>query len=187
MFSSSIIVIILFIFLLCFMFYKRDILIKIFSIDVTSSADRFQQQLEQTADIVIKRLEEQISHLEYLLEEANEKIINLDEKIQIANKILKKEQEIPLFEKTHLVMPEITIEKKESVISNIITDIDRNINEIKTTSLSSNHDKEAYIINTDKRSAIIEMTDLGYDVTEIAKKIGISKGEIILLLQLNKK
>jgi len=186
MFSSISIVIILFIFLLFFMFYKRDMLIKMLSIDVTSSTDRFQQQLEQTADIIIKRLEEQISHLEYLLEEANEKIINLDEKIQIANKVLKKEQEIPLFEKKNLIILDTTIEKQETVISNVITDRNTIVNEIETTSLSSDHDKETYIMHTDKRSAIIEMADLGYDVTEIAKTTGISKGEIILLLQLNK-
>lgn len=187
MFSSIIIVIILFIFLLFFMFYKRDMLIKMFSIDVTSSANRFQQQLEQTADIVIKRLEEQISHLEYLLEEANEKIITLDEKIQIANKIIETENAGPILDATHLVMPDITIEKKETVNYDVITDLATAIDEIETPSLHSDHYKEAYVMHTDKRSAIVEMADLGYDVTEIAKTTGISKGEIILLLQLNKK
>lgn len=158
------------------MFYKRDMLIKMFSIDVTSSANQFQQQLEQTADLVIKRLEEQIVRLEYLLEEANEKITNLDSKIQIANKIL---------DTTHFVMPDIAIEENKTVRSSTIATIAMTENEIP--SLHSTHYKATYTANTDKRSSIIEMADLGYDINEIAKITGISKGEIILLLQLNKK
>lgn len=38
-----------------------------------SSANQLQEQLEQTANLAVKRLEEQISHLEYLLEEANQR------------------------------------------------------------------------------------------------------------------
>lgn len=70
MLSSIIILIVVVVILI--IFYKRDMLLKMFSLNVTSSTNQFQQQLEQTADIVIKRLEEQIIHLEYLLEEANE-------------------------------------------------------------------------------------------------------------------
>lgn len=180
MFSSIVIVIIVFIFLLFFMFYKRDMLIKMFSIDVTSSANRFQQQLEETADIVIKRLEGQISHLEYLLEEANEKINILDKKIQSANYIIEKKELSPLLSETNLVMPDMNIKKAE------IINLGENPDE--ADSLHS-HEKPVYILNMDqdKRIAIIEMAELGYDVTEIAKTTGMSKGEIILLLQLNKK
>ncbi len=183
MFSSIVVVIIVFVFLLFFMFYKRDMLIKMFSIDVTSSANRFQQQLEQTADIVIKRLEDQISHLEYLLDEANEKILSLDEKIQLANKMLAKENSNSLLSATNLVMPDITIEKNGKVNS---TDIPENIiSANEPVSLSNN--KPIYIMHADIKTSIVEMAALGYDVNEIAKTTGVSKGEIILLLQLNKK
>lgn len=150
-------------------------LIKMFSIDVASSANGFQQQLEQTADIVIKRLEEQIIHLEYLLQEANEKITSLDHKIQTANKVLAQESN------TDPVIPDIMMEEPKTIPSNAMKNMASN----KTANFSADYDKET--ARYDKRNAIIEMADLGYDITEIAKATGISQGEIILLLQLNKR
>jgi len=166
----SSIMVITFILLVFFIFYKRDKLKQMFSIDVTSPAHRFQEQFEQTTDIIIIRLEEQITRLEYLLEEANEKITSLDNKIQIANKILNKENNIIKESLTPLIPSETTT-------TEIV------INEIPTMGID--HYKDMGCNN--KRSSIIEMSDLGYDITEIAKTTGISKGEIMLLLQLNKK
>ena len=150
-------------------------LIKMFSIDVASSANQFQQQLEQTADIVINRLEEQIIQLEYLLEEANEKMISLDHKIQAANKVLANESN------TNNRIPNIISEEPEVTTGNAM----KNIAENKVIAVSIDNDKET--ARHDKRNTIIEMADLGYDITEIAKATAISQGEIILLLQLNKK
>jgi len=170
MFSSSIIVM-GFILLVLFIFYKRDMLMQMFFRDVTSPANRFQEQLEQTADIVIKRLEEQITHLEFLLEEANEKIISLDNKIQIATKILDRENN------------HINKSLNQSISSDTTTNIGKVTNEIPTMSIDNYKDMG----RNDKRSSIIEMANLGYDIIDIAKATGISKGEIMLLLQLNKK
>ena len=39
----------------------------------------------------------------------------------------------------------------------------------------------------DKRTAILEMAEQGYSVTDIAQKMGIGKGEVMLLLKLRKK
>ena len=170
MFSSSIIVM-GFILLVLFIFYKRDMLMQMFFRDVTSPANRFQEQLEQTADIVIKRLEEQITHLEFLLEEANEKIISLDNKIQIATKIMDRENN------------HINKSLNQSISSDTTTNIGKVTNEIPTMSIDNYKDMG----RNDKRSSIIEMANLGYDIIDIAKATGISKGEIMLLLQLNKK
>jgi len=170
MFSSSLIVA-TFMLLVVFIFYKRDMIKKFFSIDITSPTNQFQAQLEQIADTVIKRLEEQITHLEYLLEEANEKIVNLDNKIQIANEILNKENNNQQ-ESLHTLIRS-TVTPNTGLVAN------------ETTVMNSGKYKE--MGRTNKRSSIIEMADLGYDITEIAKATGISKGEIMLLLQLNKK
>jgi len=170
MFSSGITVL-FFILVLFLIFYKWGQLKQMFSIDVTSPANRFQEQLEQTADIVIKRLEEKIIHLESLLNEANEKIINLADKIQAANEILHRENS----------------SSKESLNPLISSAIGSNIETVtnEIAAISINNYKN--MGRSDKRSSIIEMADLGYDITEIAKTTGISKGEIMLLLQLNKK
>lgn len=184
MFSTIVILIVAFLFLVFFIFYKRDMLLKMFSRDVTSSTRQFQEQLEQTADIVIKRLEEQITHLEYLLEEANEKVISLDNKIQVVNKILNKENTISeSLHTSELTLPNLTIEEHKTISSTSINNIAISTNEI--VQLSTENYKD--MARNDKRSSILAMADLGYDINEIAKATGISKGEIMLLLQLNKK
>lgn len=175
MISNIVGIALFFICMIVFAFYKRDMLVKMFSIDVTSSANRFQQQLEQTADIVIKRLEEQIIHLEYLLEEANEKITSLDQKIQDANKMLAKEIS------TNVTIPDLMINERKIISSNAMKNIESN----EIANLSIDNDKET--ARHDKRNTIIEMAELGYDINEIAKATAISQGEIVLLLQLNKK
>lgn len=157
------------IFILILIFYKRDFFIKNFSFNTISPSRRFQEELEQTGDLVIKRLEEQIVHLEYLLEEANEKMTLLDEKIQTANKILNKEYN----------------ENRSMKIETNLTAVNYSEN-VKKPFTDLNIDLYRDMPRKDKRSLIVEMTDLGYDITEIAKATGISKGEIMLLLQLNK-
>ncbi len=195
------------IFIVALIFYKRDLFVNMFSIHLTSQTSRFQEQLEETGDLVIKRLEEQIIHLEYLLEEANEKMTSLDRKIQTASSVLNKEHSED--EHAHLEqLLEVANEKMISLdrkiqiahaISNKENTEDENVTiEIKPAAVNSNEKvkKEFTALSMDlyrdmprkeKRSVIIEMTDLGYDITEIAKATGISKGEIMLLLQLNKK
>jgi len=183
MLSSIIILIVVVVILI--IFYKRDMLLKMFSLNVTSSTNQFQQQLEQTADIVIKRLEEQIIHLEYLLEEANEKTIKLDEKIQIAQKIVenKTTNVTRYLNEPKKPLPDKSLEEVKAMSSNPINNIAIATNEVAHLSI----DNYKELARNDKRNSIIAMADDGYDITEIAQATGISKGEIMLLLQLNKK
>jgi len=169
MLPNSIIVVL--ILLIVFVYYKRDILKQMVSTDMMLPTNSFQEQLEQTADTVIKRLEEQINQLQYLLEEANEKITALDIKIQVANDILNKENNNV---NKYLTQP---------INSDTITNTALGKNQISPMNIESYKDMG----RKDKRSSIIDMADLGYDITEIAKATGISKGEIMLLLQLNKR
>ena len=186
------------------LFYKRDLFIKMFSIHLTSQTSRFQQQLEQTGDLVVKRLEEQIVHLEYLLEEANEKIISLEQKIETADKVLDKEYDKKKFADLECLLEKandkmIFLDQKIELVNSSLTkehdirvDIEENVMEVN----AMEHVKKEFtdlpidlyrdMPRKDKRNLIIEMTGLGYDINEIAKATGISKGEIMLLLQLNK-
>jgi len=162
MFSSSIVM--AFVLLIGYIVYKRNMLKQMLFTEVTSPADQFQEQLENTADIIIEKLEEKITRLQYLLEEANEKIISLDNKIQVANRVL-------------------NIEENRNIAQSIILDTTSNMVKTENEITTINKDMD----RNDKRSSVINMADLGYNSTEIAKATGISKGEIMLLLQLNKK
>lgn len=154
--------------ILLLVFYKRELLIKMFSVNITSPTSQFQAQLEQTGDLVIKRLEEKIIELEYLLEEANKKMISLDYKIQAADKIL---------DKVH--------NEKKDMSADLAKGNQAENRKKEITDL--NIDLYRDLPREDKGKLIIEMSDLGYDITEIAQATGMSKGEIMLLLQLNKK
>ena len=120
---------------------------KMFSLNVSAPANEFTQQLEQTADLIIKRLENEAVQLELLLEEAETKIGMLNRQIEHANKII-------------------------AQLSELQAD-------------SRPIDKE--LVNIEKHRLIIAMAEQGYSVTEMAKLAGVGKGEIMLLLQLNKK
>ena len=177
MYSSAIIVIISILFFLFLAIYKRDMLIKAFSLNMDSSANQLQEQLEQTANLAVKRLEEQISHLEYLLEEATEKMELLDEKLRLAEVAL------------HATIPTKTLVEEPFEKTDLLVASREN-----AMPVSGDIEKDSFIqeesrlgIHHDKRRLILAMSEQGYNVTEIAKATGMGKGEIMLLLQLNKK
>jgi len=147
LFTGVIISILAVLLIIFFLVYKKQMINKMFSLNVSAPANEFTQQLEQTADLIIKRLENEAVQLELLLEEAETKIVMLNRQIEHANKII-------------------------AQLSELQAD-------------SRPVDKEP--VNIEKHRLIIAMAEQGYSVTEMAKLAGVGKGEIMLLLQLNKK
>lgn len=180
MLTGLIISIVIFIFLLLFAVYKRDMVAKMFSLRVDDQANLFQEQLEQTADKVITRLEEQITHLELLLEEADRKITLLDNKIQVADESANRvvQSVVPGKEDIHQPVESEIIRPKETNTFRTSPEADVEVN---------NSSSNSEVFSHDKRRLIIAMADQGYSVTEIAKATSLGKGEIMLLLQLNKR
>jgi hypothetical protein len=169
-------------FFVFFIFYKRDMLVKMFSLDASVPAGQLQDQLEQTADRVIQRLETQIDHLELLLEEADDKIATLDQKLRAADCVLA-ELEAPVTLtplKSNVVDLRLEAEPP-AYVNTIVTSQPVPITESATP--KDNKDN----LSSDKRRHIMAMAGQGYSVTEIAKITGLGKGEIMLLLQLNRK
>lgn len=147
MFTGAIISILTVLLIVFFLVYKKQMINKIFALNMSAPANDFTQQLEQTADLIIKRLENEAVQLELLLAEAETKIGMLNRQIEHANKIIER-------------------------LSKLQVD-------------SRAVDKEP--VNIEKHRLIIAMAEQGYGVTEMAKLTGVGKGEIMLLLQLNKK
>jgi hypothetical protein len=184
MFSSNLIFVLIIIFLVIFIFYKREMLLKVFSLNIASSANQFQEQLEEAADVVIQRLEERISYLEDILETADAKIMSLNEKIRIANKFLKQEAK-DIAEVSIQSIPNSAEFKSEE-----ITVIDEKLDYMTIPLKESNTlgiDNNKALARNSKRDSVLALSNQGHNSTEIAKITGISKSEIILLLQLNKK
>jgi uncharacterized coiled-coil protein SlyX len=158
-------------------------LVKMFSLNAAAPASELQEQLEQTADKVIKRLETQIAHLELLLEEADAKIEQLDSRLQSSN---------PSEHESETVLPiikgqqhiDFTLPAEQPVLQPL------ELSAVKPTAnenmpLTTKDSRET--LSHDKRRLIVTMAEQGYNVTEIAKATGMGKGEITLMLQLHRK
>ncbi|SDD45443.1 DUF6115 domain-containing protein [Sporomusa acidovorans] len=173
--------------------YKKEMIVKMFTLNMSSSANEFTQQLEQTADVIIKRLEDEAGQLEFLLEEAESKIGMLSQQVEHANKIIKhltelENQRIEQQYDSHSDTAVIDNISVKNVSDDVYPDPTQTDNELSTH--SDNNDNKFSSqepINMEKHQLILAMADQGYNVTEIAKAVGMGKGEVMLLLQLNKK
>jgi hypothetical protein len=176
MLTSTIVAVLIFLCLLFFIIYKRDVLMRIFTIDASLPANELQEQLERTADSVVQRLEDKIAHLEYLLDEADAKIELLEKYIEAAPKEAKGGLQNVV----------------QAAPVQIMTAYQANNNLPKEPESSSMpdvtaHSRESAMVNhSDKKSVVLAMAEQGYNVTEIAKVLNLGKGEVMLLLQLNK-
>lgn len=179
MLTGLIVTIVMLLFFVFFAIYKRDMISKMFTLHTDTSRIEFQHELEHTADKIIKRLEDQIAHLEYLLEEADAKLELLDKKIQVAESAhqlsAKSQPTLQSVERDPAV--DILIQAPPSELELIKQPYTTET--AKTTAVDPP--------NNDRRRLIMAMADQGYSVTEIAKATGLGKGEIMLLLQLNKR
>lgn len=186
---TNVIVVLLVIVLLGFLaIYKKEMIIKMFILSMSAPANEFTQQLEQTADSIIRRMEEETTQLELLLEEAETKIGMLSHQVEHANKIIA--QLVELQEKPNVVnQPEIdTAEISSTPVLNAANDVTlEEIQPVTELTIDADENQHTELINIEKYRHIIAMADQGYTVTEIAKATGMGKGEIMLLLQLNKK
>lgn len=177
MLTGLIIMVVLILFLVVFAVYKRDMVIKMFSLRVDDQANLFQEQLEQTADKVISRLEEQITHLELLLEEADNKISLLNDRIQAVDESVNRAGQLAVVDSEAGRGDGLYQEKDVSYCD--FSDVDVAVDNMVPP--------KTELFSHDKKQLIMAMADQGYSVTEIAKATGLGKGEIMLLLQLNKR
>ena len=167
-----------------FIFYKRKMLMEVFSLNMQSATTAFQSQLETAAATIVKQMEERMTHLEFLLAEAEEKSRQLEGKLQAAERMLaeidSKNQTVPaeVQLKQEMIKPEV------EAVSPIILQAPFVAAEKYR---SQNHDQDNAYENNDRRKLILTMAEQGYNVTEIARATGVGKGEIMLLLQLHRK
>ena len=176
--SLAAVLIIIFLFL-----YKKEMIIKMFTLNISAPASEFTEQLEQTAEAIIRRLEDEAAELEILLEEAETKIGMLSQQVEHANDLIKQltllEENRPATEQSQpAALPAAEV---------VIQLADDNTAEPPANKPENADDAECERINPEKHGLILAMADQGYNVTEIAKATGMGKGEIMLLLQLNKK
>lgn len=171
-----------------FIFYKRRMLIKMFSLNIETMADEFRVAMISTADDAVKKLEFQMSQLEYLLEEADAKILALENQLRQTEETLTKSG----------VLASQAVEKT-------LSDSAKGFSAMPITQNTASLQKKADIITQfpqpqplpqfsttlqdiaqDKRQQVLLLHRQGYNVMEIAKATSMGKGEVMLLLELNK-
>ncbi|MDT8901322.1 DUF6115 domain-containing protein [Anaeroselena agilis] len=171
MLTGTMVFVVIILFFVFFIVYKRGMIARMFTLNAASSAGEFQQELERTADAAIRRLETQIGHLEYLLDEADARIAELDKRLAASRPADEPASPAasPAQEPAASVDVRLAAEPPPS----------------QAAPIEEQPARETP--GADRRKLILSMAEQGYSVTEIAKMTGAGKGEIILLLQLNKK
>jgi hypothetical protein len=172
MLTGLIVFVVIILFFAFFVVYKRDMVMRMFTLNAASPAGEFQQELEKAADAAISRLETQIAHLEFLLDEADARIAEFDRLLRAAPQ-------------GAAPMPAAAAEPGSAPPAQAV-DV-RLAPEGPAIAVSADEAAVRDGAAADRRKQILTMAEQGYSVTEIAKSTGAGKGEIMLLLQLNKK
>lgn len=181
MVTGMIVFVVIILFFAFFVVYKRGMIVRMFTLNAATPAGEFQQELERTADAAIRRLETQIAHLEYLLDEADARIAELDGKLAASRQIPEHgDTAIAAAQPVHAAPPEQT--PAASIDVRLAPEPPP-----VTAAVPAGEIPGREAPGADRRKLILSMSEQGYSVTEIAKTTGAGKGEIMLLLQLNKK
>ena len=127
--------------------------------NLEQAANQIQLQIEEVADAVIGRMENRINHLEMLIAEADEKINELDEKIQYlqSNKIV-----------------DDSVGQRKEMSSSICAPK----TEYRPQKVEQNLSK--------MNKLVLDLFEEGYTLDEIAKKTGMGKGAISLIKEMYK-
>jgi hypothetical protein len=188
---TGILLIVLLMVIIFIVVYKRQMLLKMFSLNIASMADEFRTQMEVTADQAVKKLENQMAQLEYLLEEADAKILTLENRLQQAE-----QKCIP---PTAASVSHTSDAASSASVAAGDAQLKRTFEpessgEIQTAvpaaCLSQSQPAQVpdrpQTVAQDKRQQVMLMHRQGYTVVDIAKATSMGKGEVMLVLELNK-
>lgn len=168
-------------------FYKREMIYRVTLKDISGSTKEFQNELEHTADHVIKRMELHIAQLEYLISEADEKIVHLDKQLEAAERRINNANTAaassasPLSENSENYaydQPEDSLLTEDSEAAEPVREAAGGDEQPPAAEGQAGESN---------KQAVLAMAEQGYDVTEIAKATGMGRGAIMLLIQLHKK
>jgi len=146
--------------------------------DFDQSATRLQLQLEEAADVIIARMENHVNHLEFLIEEADNKIVELDHRIKTVEELSQKQL---IFEKQAIVHP---INEVNPVTNHVepIKEVVEHKTEITAKAMRPKFVLKDSALNTE----VFDMLDKGCSLDQITKETGIGKGAIKLIKQMYK-
>ena len=175
--STGILTVMILLAALIIVVYKRQMLANVFSYNAAARTEEFCRQMEATADQAVKRLEDQMTQLEYLLEEADARILKLESQLRQAERTI---EQLSAGSR----QPDIL----QSAAATAVVNEAAQPPVIEPASAISQPDGNRFKpIAQDKREQIMLMHRQGYAIVDIAKATSMGKGEVMLVLDLNKK
>jgi hypothetical protein len=141
--------------------------------DFGTAATQMQQQFEETADQIIERIGSQIDRLEFLIQAADDKIIQLDLRL----KDLDPQKDMTVTQ---------PIEKQTKSFKEVLQESTRDGETIAEDSVQEIIPKQVKLKVSKTNKMVFEMLEQGESIESIAKKTGIGKGAINLIREMYK-
>ena len=132
-----------------------------------TAANQMQQQFEDTADQIIERIGNEIDRLELLIQVADDKIIQLDQKLK------------------NIAVTKPIEEQKQS-FQEVLQESTRDGEIIAKEPITEIFPKQAKLKVSKTNKMVFEMLEQGESLESIAKQTGIGKGAINLIRQMYK-
>lgn len=141
--------------------------------NLETAANQIQLQIEEVADAVIDRMENRINHLEMLIEEADTKINELDDKLQY----YQQRDEEKAF------IASVRADKRISAEKSAAVEMQKSVNRTGDSAPVKKFLKPN-LSSTNKK--VLALLESGYTLDDIAKKTGMGKGAILLIKEMYK-
>lgn len=149
---------------------KRERKIEFEHKNYANSTEHLQRKLEEAADNIVFMIEERNEQLEFLLAEADAKILELDEKIAV----LTKNNNINNTNDTNDIS--FDIEKNEEIKEVYNQEVEELEIETESDFLSGKGQKEQVLL----------MRSSGESIASIVKKVGLEETAVKLIIEMNK-
>ena len=176
---------------------RRSKMVQRVSGDLSGPVEQMQEQILLTADTAVDRLDSKIAQMEILLAEIDRRsnlLAQQSQQLQMRQLQCEQQQQQMMEWLQKRTQP---LSSLKTALREIPTEPARPIQE-KHTALETPIAVAAVKAPTktmaqskplvpDKRTMILDMAEQGWSVTDIAQKMGIGKGEVMLLLKLRKK
>jgi hypothetical protein len=152
--------------------------------DFGTATTQMQQQFEETADQIIERIGNQIDRLELLIQAADDKIIQLDQKLKVGD-LQKKKMVLDDGRNQDLTVTK-PIEKKTKSFQEVLQESTRDGEVFVEDSVPEILPKQVKLKVSKTNKMVFEMLEQGESIESISKKTGIGKGAINLIREMYK-
>lgn len=167
---------------------------------LSDPVEHMQEQILLTADSAVDRLDDKIAQMEILLAEIDRRTTVLAQQSKQQQlqqlQIEQQQQQLASWIKSQRQQIESEFELRRDVISKIHAPAPAAAPAPATPPLSPEPERRVRTVRPDaadhtppqdKRALILDLAEKGVPVTEIARQMGVGKGEVMLLLKLRKK